>query len=162
MWWNQGFFSKINFKWFIVWLMTFILIFIQWYNELRGIMYWWYISSLDNNLTVVNTWLRSQSPLQLRFGYGPIFVHLNLQLSQEHSYGVCTCIISLTQSLYVWSMTPLLKSLVWVVPGQIRTQDFLIHKRILYHCTIESVISSIFATCPNEMFLVYTHNCKLC
>ena len=112
-------------------------------------MYLRFISSLDNNLTVFYTWSRSRSPFQMCFGYGPIFVLLNLQHSQAQPYGICTCIISITQSLYVWSMTLFWKSLVLVSTARIRTQDFPISKRILYYYTIELVISSL----PSILFL---------
>ena len=36
-------------------------------------------------------------PLFLRFGHGPILVQIYLQHSQAQPYGICTCVIYLTQ-----------------------------------------------------------------
>ena len=41
------------------------------------------------------------SPFQLRFGHGPILVHMNLHHSQEQPYDVCIRIIPLTQTLHL-------------------------------------------------------------
>ena len=37
-------------------------------------------------------------PFFLRFGHGPILVHINLQHSQAQPYGICTRVIYLTQT----------------------------------------------------------------
>ena len=53
----------------------------------------------------VDTWSRSRSPFRLRFSQGPILVQINLQHSQAQPYGICTRVIYLTQTHYMWSIT---------------------------------------------------------
>ena len=42
-------------------------------------------------------------PILLRFGHGPIMVQINVQYSQAQLYGICTCVIYLTQTHYMYS-----------------------------------------------------------
>ena len=44
-------------------------------------------------------------PFLLRFDHGPILVQINMQRSQAQPYGICTRVIYLTQTHYMWSIT---------------------------------------------------------
>jgi hypothetical protein len=51
------------------------------------------------------TWLKSGSPFLFAFGQGPILVWINQQHNQAQPYGICTCLIYLTQTHHMWSIT---------------------------------------------------------
>ena len=77
---------------------------------------------------------RSRSPFQLSFGHGLILVQMNLEYSQAQPY-----VIPLLK-LFIWRASN--KFLVFGVtsPEQIKIQDLLTFKRILYHrLYVESV-----------------------
>ena len=69
---------------------------------------------------------------QLRFGQGPIMVQLILQYSQAQPYDICTRVISLSQTLYVWSVTTLYHYTI--------ESDYIHLNRIHFYCISISFI----------------------
>ena len=58
-----------------------------------------------------------QSPFQLHFGHGLIFVQINLQHSQAQPYSICTC--DIFSASHWGAVSSIFNSLVWQSPSEV-------------------------------------------